>query len=125
MQFYFKFIIILFSLFQLSVTESINFSNCHHEPKNDTFMHWENTAFIRTQQRKKSEKFILQLMFKNWLILKDPLLGPDLIDIDFKLIKLTKVNLTEKLWESFFNILRSLLLTSHKLTTLTFYLSRH
>lgn len=57
-------------------------------------------------------------MFENWPILREPISGPELINIDFELMKLSSVTLTDDLWCEFFNKIYDIKLTPTKAVTL-------
>ena len=88
-----------------TVQESIEWLTANEVPWDLVLYHWEITSKKRCDDLKQSEDKNLTNIFNSWK-LYDHVHGYELIDIDFKRLKLTNVTLTIEIWNTFFNTLK-------------------
>lgn len=82
-------------------------------PWSDVLDKWHKTYEIRRNDLAKLEDRNLANIFDNWSLFKHPH-GYELIDIDFKIMNITKVELNADIWIKFFKIIKEQQIVSSK-----------
>lgn len=91
--------------FDADIKECTEWLQQNIAPWGDVLEKWHKTYEIRMNELDKLKDKNLAKIFDNWPLFKHPQ-GYELIDMDFKIMNMTKVELNIDIWMKFFKVIR-------------------